>query len=158
MSSLPLLISLCTNGLQYAEAFYKTYKENQLKKEELIAKQKENNLIRKHELEKLKLNEDIYRSHQVVPKARQICLEYIGATETEIAQSKVLPVCFSSNQRLLEVKVILYVPEARQAIENFQELDSASLVGGKDYLGREFRNNVIPVLANALENFQLKRK
>lgn len=157
-STIALIISLIVNAAQFAESIFKDHNNRMVQEKKLDNEKAEKEAQRKHELKTLEINESIYRSHQIIPEARKICLEYIGATETDIARNSLLPVQFSRMQELLEVKVILYIPGARQAIENFKEDNSPELGGGMNQFKYEFRNNVIPAIANELENFQSEKK
>ena len=157
-STAALILSLIVNIAQYAEAFYKDKNARKIQEDQLANAKAEKDAQRKHELEKIKLNENIYRSHQIVPEARKLCLEYIGATETEIASQFSFPVNFSKEQQLLETKIILYIPEVQQVIEDFRQYNlPGSDMQPKD-LEQIFRNNVIPAIANQLESFQPETK
>lgn len=157
-STIALIISLIINIAQFAESIFKDYNDRIVQEKKLDNEKAEKEAQRRYELKTLKINESIYRAHQIIPEARKACLEYIGATETELAGSDLLPVQFSRQQESLEVKVILYIPGARQAIENFKGDNSPMLGGGMNQFKYEFRNNVIPAIANELENFQPEKK
>ena len=153
-----LLLSLAINAIQFAESFYKEHNAHDIKEQQIKAETDEKAAQRQHELKKIELNENIYRAHQTIPEARKVCLEYIGATETEMTNQPGLPVIFSLQQKSLETKVILYLPGARQEIENFKISNVPGLGGGHKELESEFRNIVIPAIANELESFQLEKQ
>lgn len=157
-STAALVISLIINAAQFAESFFKDYNARKIQEKKLTNEKSEKEAQRTHELKKLELNENIYRFHQIIPEARKICLEYIGATETDMARSSSLPIKFSRQQELLETKVILYLPNTSQEIENFREDNGSELGGGFKQFKYEFRNKVIPTIANELENFQPEKK
>lgn len=157
-STIALIISLIVNAAQFVESLFKDYNDRMVQEKKLNNEKEEKEAQRKHEIETMEIKESIYRSHQVIPEARKVCLEYIGATETELARTDLLPVNFSRQQEILETKVILYIPGARQTIENFKEDNSPELGGGIVQFKYEFRNNVIPAIANELENFQPGKK
>ncbi len=157
-STIALIISLIVNAAQFVESLFKDYNDRAVQEKKLDNEKAEKEAQREHEIKTMEINESIYRSHQVIPEARKVCLEYIGATETELARTDLLPVNFSRQQEILETKVILYIPGARQTIENFKEDNSPELGGGIAQFKYEFRNNVIPAIANELENFQPGKK
>lgn len=157
-SIIALVISLVINAAQFAESLFKDYNARKIQEKQLANDKAEKEAQRTHELKTIELNENIYRSHQIIPEARKVCLEYIGATETEITQSLGLPVNFSHQQKSLETKVLLYLPNTGQEIENFREANDSGLGGGINEFEYEFRNNVIPKIANELENFQLEKQ
>ena len=157
-STIALIISLIVTDAQFVDSLFKDYNDRMVHEKKLNHEKEEKEAQRKHEIKTMEINESIYRSHQVIPEARKVCLEYIGATETELVRTDLLPVNFSRQQEILETKVILYIPGARQAIENFKEDNSPELGGGIAQFKYEFRNNVIPAIANELENFQPGKK
>lgn len=153
-----LVLSLIVNALQFAESFFKENNSRKIKEQQIKSEADDKKAQRQHELKKIELNENIYRAHQTIPEARKVCLEYIGATETEMAKQHGLPINFSLQQRSLETQVILYLPGARQEIENLREANTPGLGGGHKELEFEFRNIVIPAIANELESFQLEKQ
>lgn len=157
-SIIALVVSLVINAAQFSESLFKDYNARKLQEKQLANDKAEKEAQRNHELKKIELNENIYRSHQIIPEARKICLEYIGATEAEISQSSGLPVNFSRQQKSLETKVLLYLPNVGQKIENFREVNGYGLSGGINEFEYEFRNNVIPTIASELENFRLEKQ
>lgn len=83
-SIIALVISLVINAAQFAESLFKDYNARKIQEKQLANDKAEKEAQRTHELKTIELNENIYRSHQIIPEARKVCLEYIGATETEI--------------------------------------------------------------------------
>lgn len=159
MANLGLIFSFVLNIIQAGLALHKQIADNRIENERISAKAKEQASAQKHEMDKLMFNEDAYISHQLLPNARKVCLDYILITKTELNESSEFPIKFSVEQQKAEANVVLYLPNALNEITSFQELNKSQTKHQNfRILNEYFDEEVIPALANELGSFQPRKR